>query len=83
MAFHPLRTLVKAVAFALMSCALTFFATEFLSIVGVAIYAAFTHAKVDFSITYRYIAAPTALLALVTAFIATLILDFRRAAQSR
>jgi len=80
--FKPLQTLVKSFAIALMACALTFFSLTFLGIVGIGVYAIITHEKVNFAAGYRYVSAPTALLAFVVAFITNIVLDIRRAMLS-
>ena len=80
-AYSPVRSFVKAFAIAMVTSAITFFTGVFLGIVGIAIYAALSHAKVDFSASYRYVAAPSAITAFIAAFITVLVLDIRRANQ--
>jgi uncharacterized membrane protein len=57
---------------------LTFFATTFLSIIGVSIYKGITHSRVTLDVSYKYIAFPAGVLVLVVSFFFLMALWVRR-----
>ena len=70
-------TVLKSWATALAVAVISFFVLNVLAITALAILAGARHQAVDFSIAYRYFAAPSALVIFVIALIASLVLFFR------
>ena len=76
--FNPLRTGIKSFGLALVSAAIGFFAAEFLSIVSLSIYAAISHRMPDFTVTYKFVGAPFAILTFIAVFAFMLVRELRK-----
>jgi len=77
MAFNPIKTFFKSLGVALVSAGIAFFTANFLAIIALVIYQAFSHRTPDYSIAYRIIGAPVGVLAFVTAFAIIVIRDVK------
>jgi hypothetical protein len=81
MSFNPVKTFFKSLGVGLVSAGIAFFAANFLAIVALVIYQAFTHQTPDYSIAYRIIGAPVGVLAFLGAFAAMFVFDIRKIGQ--
>jgi uncharacterized integral membrane protein len=70
-------TVLKSCATALALGAMAFFVLNVLAITALAIFTAVRHKAVDFSVAYRYFAAPLALTIFMIALIGSLVFFFR------
>jgi len=70
-------TVLKSCATALALAVMSFFVLNVLAIAVLGILTAMRHKAVDFSIAYRYFAAPSALIIFVIALIGSLVFFFR------
>jgi|SRR5690348_1492904 uncharacterized integral membrane protein len=70
-------TVLKSCATALALGAMSFFVLNVLAITALAIFTAVRHKAVDFSVAYRYFAAPLALTIFMIALIGSLVFFFR------
>jgi uncharacterized membrane protein len=77
MSFNPVKTFFKSLGVGLVSAAIAFFTANFLAIVALVIYQAFSHVTPDYSIAYRLIGAPVGILAFLCAFTAMFVRDIK------
>ena len=70
-------TILKSCATALVLAAISFFVLNASAIAVLGIFSGFRHKVLDFSVAYRYFAAPSALGIFVVALIGSLIFFFR------
>ena len=80
MAFNPVKTFFKALGLAAVSGAIGFFTGEFLSIIGVALYSWLAKQPADFTVTYKFVGAPLAVLVFVVVFVGMWVRDVKAAA---
>jgi uncharacterized BrkB/YihY/UPF0761 family membrane protein len=80
-AFNPVKTFFKSLAIGLVCAAIGFFTANFIAIVGLAIYQAFSHRTPDYSVAYRIIAAPVGILALLVGFTVIFVRDVKRVGE--
>jgi hypothetical protein len=77
MAFNPFKTFFKALALAVVVGAIGFFAGNFLTIIGLAAYGAFSHQRPDFSLAYRRGGVAVGIIAFCLAFVIGIWRDLR------
>jgi hypothetical protein len=77
MSFNPVKTFFKSLGVALVSAGIGFFLAVFFAIVALVIYSVFAHQTPDYSIAYRLVAAPFAILVFVVAFATMFVRDVR------
>lgn len=75
---NPAKSFLKAVLFGFVAGWLLFFFGVFAGLVGLAVAGMIQGTHQDFSVAYKYVGAPLALLGIVGAFIASIVRDLRR-----
>ena len=80
-AFNPVKTFFKSLGVGLVCAAIGFFTANFIAIIALAIYQAFSHRTPDYSMAYRIIAAPVGILALLVAFTVVFVRDVKRVGE--
>ena len=83
MDFNPVKIFFKSLALAVVAGAIGFFAGNFLSIVGLALYGTFTHHTPDFSLAYRRGGASVGIIAFCLVFIVSVLRDLRLALRGQ
>jgi hypothetical protein len=81
MAFNPVKTFFKSLGVALVSAGIAFFTANFLAILALVIYQAFSHQTPDYSIAYRMFGAPVGVLAFLVAFTVMFVRDVKNVRQ--
>jgi uncharacterized BrkB/YihY/UPF0761 family membrane protein len=81
MTFNPVKTFFKSLGVALVSAGIAFFTANFLAIIALVIYQAFSHRTPDYSIAYRVVGTPVGLLAFLVAFTVMFVRDVKNARQ--
>ena len=79
MGFSPVKTFFKSLGMAMVSGAIGFFLGEFLAITSLAIYGSLSKHMPDFSVSYKFVAAPFGVLVFLTMFVVMFVRDVRRA----
>jgi hypothetical protein len=81
MSFNPVKTFFKSLGVGLVSAGIAFFTANFIAIVALVIYQAFSHQTPDYSIAYRIIGAPVGVLAFLGAFTVMFVRDVKHGSQ--
>jgi hypothetical protein len=81
MAFNPFKTVFKSLALAIVVGAMGFFAGNFLTIVCLGIYGAFTHHSPDFSLAYKRGGVAVGIISFCLAFVIGIWRDLRIASR--
>jgi hypothetical protein len=76
---NPGKSFLKAMLFAFVAGWLLFFLGVFLGLVGLGIIGLAQGARPDFSMAYKFVGAPLAVVGMLATFIGSIIRDFRRA----
>jgi hypothetical protein len=80
-AFNPVKTFFKSLGFGLVCAAIAFFTANFVAIITLAIYQAFSHHTPDYSVAYRIVAAPVGILAFLGAFSFVFVRDLKHVGE--
>ena len=75
---NPVKTILKAMAIAVVSAAMAFFVGNFLGIAVIGIYGAVKHITPDYTIAYRIVGLSVAGVVFVTMFIGAIVYDFKQ-----
>jgi hypothetical protein len=79
--FNPVKSFFKSLGIGLVCAAIGFFTANFIAIIALAIYQAFSHRTPDYSVAYRIIAAPVGVLAFLVAFTLVIVRDLKRVGE--
>ncbi|MCU1283847.1 MAG: hypothetical protein JWO13_197 [Acidobacteriales bacterium] len=81
MAFNPIKTFFKSLGVALVCAGIAFFSANFVGIISLMIYQAFSHRTPDYSVAYKFAGAPLGALAFFVGFTVIFVRDLRKVGQ--
>ena len=76
--FHPLKTMLKSVAFAIVCSAIGFFIGNFVAISALMLYSTAKHITPDYTIAYRYVGLTCAGIGFVAGLVIGVVWDIRQ-----
>jgi hypothetical protein len=79
---NPGKSLLKAVLFGFVAGWLLFFSGVFFGLVALGVIGAIQGARPDFSVAYKFVGAPLALVGMVVTFVGSIVRDLRHASHN-
>jgi hypothetical protein len=81
MAFNPVKTFFKSLGVAVVCAGIAFFTANFVGIITLMIYQAFSHRTPDYSMAYKFAGAPLGALAFFVGFTVMFVRDIRQSSS--